>query len=64
MKRKCKLLRYYSELKHIERQQPEAIISVKEVIARLHEIKIDLETENTKQKEIVQLVKSKRAIKQ
>ena len=44
MKRKCKLLRYYSELKHIERQQPEAIISVKEVIARLHEIKIDLDT--------------------
>ena len=43
MKRKCKLLRYYSELKHIERQQPEAIISVKEVIARLHEIKVNFE---------------------
>ena len=54
MERKCKLLRYYGELKHIERQhierqQPEAIITVKEVIARLHEIKIDLEE---KQKEI------------
>lgn len=43
MERKCKLLRYYGELKHIERQQPEAIISVKEVIARLHEIKVNFE---------------------
>ncbi|WP_281811916.1 hypothetical protein [Photobacterium carnosum] len=49
MERKCKLLRYYGELKHIERQQPEAIITVKEIIARLHEIKVDLEE---KQKEI------------
>ena len=49
MERKCKLLRYYNELKHVERQQPDAIISVKEVIARLYEIKVDLEE---KQKEI------------
>lgn len=38
MKRKSKLSKYYSELKHIERQNPDSIILVAVVIARLKEI--------------------------
>ncbi|WP_155395117.1 hypothetical protein [Photobacterium kishitanii] len=42
MKRKTKLSRYYSELKHIERQNPDSTLLIASVIARLKEIKEEL----------------------
>ncbi|HIF9513895.1 TPA: hypothetical protein ACX6SS_002235 [Photobacterium damselae] len=51
MERKSKLQQYYGELKHIERQRPDAMLSVTEVLKRLKEIKKDLEFE--KQQEII-----------
>lgn len=39
MRRNNKLQRYYEELENIERQRPNALIPVKEVLIRLEEIK-------------------------
>jgi hypothetical protein len=48
MKRKSKLQQYYGELKHIERQRPDAMLSVTEVLKRLKEIKKTLSSNKNK----------------
>ncbi len=50
MKRKCKLIKFYDELGHMKRQNPNGLISIDEVLIRMREIvyylELDLKLEN------------------